>query len=65
MRMTRCESDQTKRSEQTTIKQINRVAQCQRHHPVALDAQMSKLSRKSERLANRAFLLNEYQEQNS
>ena len=30
------------RREQTNIKQINRIAQHQRHHLVALDAQMSK-----------------------
>jgi hypothetical protein len=37
-----------KTREQTNIKQINRFARHQRHHPVALDAQMSKHLSKTE-----------------
>jgi hypothetical protein len=65
MRTTRCKIDQANAAKQTNIKQINNIAQRQRHHLVALLAQMSKDTFKTERPANRAFLLNETQEQNS
>jgi hypothetical protein len=55
----------SKHHQQTNIKQINRLARHQRHHPVALDAQISQDKYKTERPVNRAFLLNETQEQNS
>jgi len=53
-----------KHREQTNIKQINRLARHQCHHPVALDAQISKHLSKTERPVNRAFPLNETHEQN-
>jgi hypothetical protein len=54
-----------KRGEQTNIKRINLVAQHQRHHPVVLEAQISKHKCKSEVRTNCGLLLNETQEQNS
>src|SRR5262249_34038512 len=50
--------------DQTNIKQINRIARHQRHHLVALDAQMSKKF-KTEKPVNRAFPFNETHERNS
>jgi len=56
-------SDLTKRGGQTNIKRINCIARHQRHHLVALDAQMSKDKCKTEVRTNRGLLLNETQEQ--
>src|SRR5262249_34034430 len=47
------------------IKQINLFAQHQRHHQVALDAQISKVKFKTEVSTNRGLPLNETHEQNS
>ena len=53
-----------KQREQTNIKQINRIARHQRHHLVALDAQMSKKF-KTEKPVNWAFPLNETRDRNA
>jgi len=48
---------------QTNIKQINRIAQHQRHHLVVLDAQISKHLSNPEVRANSALLFNVSQAQ--
>jgi hypothetical protein len=53
-----------KHREQTNVKQINRLARHQCHHPVALDAQISEDLSKKEVRINRGLLLNETHAQN-